>query len=204
MDAKELQLLKTHHNKITQNAFDEKDIYSFLNLLRKSAKKDSSIFELGDFIVQKEKHRGYLNTYLLDAKTKVDKAAKDKIPVVIEPAYSFDEIASDINDLMILHKLSSFKDDVMCGIVLCIITLLHDVKIVIKKEQIGKLVFSIQNDQIVLLGVLRGKNKIDVLFPIIEVENIFCKIMTQTTEPILFNDGVKIKHMHNKLIVNFN
>jgi hypothetical protein len=105
---------------------------------------------------------------------------------------------------MVLYNLSSFKDEVICGIVLCIISLLHDVKLLHKKEQLGKLIFSIQNDQIVLLGSIRGKNKTDVLFPIIETQNFFCKIGNQTNEPTLFNDGVKIKNAHNKLIVNFN
>jgi len=137
-------------------------------------------------------------------KAKLDKAAKEKQTLAFEPLYSFDEIAQDINDIMVLHKLSSFKDEVLCGIVLCMISLLHDVKILHKKEQIGKLVFSIQNDQIVLLCIIRGKNKTDVLFPIIQGKNYFCKIGEQTNEPILFNDGVKIKNVHNKLIVNFN
>jgi len=105
---------------------------------------------------------------------------------------------------MVLHNFSCFKDEALCGIVLCIISLLHDVKILHKKEQIGKLVFAIQNDQIVLLCIIRGKNKTDVLFPIIQGKNYFCKIGDQTNEPILFNDGVKIKNVHNKLIVNFN
>jgi len=106
--------------------------------------------------------------------------------------------------MMTLYNLSSFKDEVLCGIVLCIISLLHDVKITNKKEQIGKLVFSIQNDQMVLVGLLHGKNKTDVTVPLIQVENIFCKLGHQTNEPILLNDGVKIKNVHNKLIVNFN
>ncbi|MBP2628872.1 MAG: hypothetical protein H6Q68_3583 [Firmicutes bacterium] len=204
MDTKELQILKSYHHKIEQNAFDEKDIYSFLNLIRKSAKKDSPTFELGDFIVQREKHRGYINTYLLDVKAKLDKSSKEKTALAIAPVYSFDEISNNINDIMLLHKLSSFKDEVICGIILCIISLLHDVKILNKKEQIGKLTFSIQHDQIILLGILHGKNKIEITFPIINVNNTFCKIMHQTNEPVLFNDGVKIKNVHNKLIVNFN
>lgn len=205
-DTKELQILKSFHHKIEQNAFDEKDIYTFLNLIKKLAKKDTSTFELGDFITQREKHRGSIHTYLLDAKTKLDKSLKEKVTLApaIESVYSFDEIAHNINDIMELHKLSSFKDEVICGIVLCIISLLHDVKLLNKKEEIGKLVFSIKNDQIVLLGVIRGKNKIDVVFPIIQTKNIFCKIGNQTNEPILFNEGVKIKNVHNKLIVNFN
>jgi len=105
---------------------------------------------------------------------------------------------------MVLYKLSAFKDEVICGIVLCIISLLHDVKILNKKEQIGKAVFSIQNDQIVLLGIIRSKNRADVTFSIIETKNCFCKIGNQTTEPVIFNEGVKIKNAHNKLIVNFN
>lgn len=137
-------------------------------------------------------------------KAKLDKSAKEKIAITIDPVYSFDEIAHNINDIMVLHKLSSFKDEVICGIVLCIISLLHDVKLLNKKEQIGKLVFSIQNDQIVLLGVIRGKNKIDVFFPILQTKNTFCNLGNQTNEPILFNDGVKIKNVHNKLIVNLN
>lgn len=203
-DSKELQVLKSLHNKIEQNAFDEKDIYSFFNVIKKSAKKDTPTFELGDFITQREKHRGSIHTYLLDVKAKLDKSAKEKIAITIDPIYSFDEIAHSINDIMMLHKLSSFKDEVTCGIVLCIIALLHDVKLLNKKEQIGKLVFSIQNDQIVLLGVLRSKNKVDVFFPIIQTKNTFCTIGNQTNEPILFNDGVKIKNVRNKLIVNFN
>jgi len=203
-DTKELQLLKTFHHKIEQNAFDEKDIYSFLNFIKKSAKKDTPTFELGDFIAQKEKYRGHINAYLLDVKTRIDKSVKEKLALTIEPVYSFDEIAQSINDIMALHKLSCFKDEVIYGIVLCIISLLHDVKLLNKKEPIGKLAFSIQNDQIVLCGVIRGKNKLDVLFPIIQTKNIFCKIGNQTTEPILFNDGVKIKNIHNKLTVTFN
>ncbi|WP_378954744.1 hypothetical protein [Pelosinus sp. sgz500959] len=203
-DTKELQILKSFHHKIEQNAFDEKDIYSFLNLIKKFAKKNTPMFELGDFIAQREKHRGYIHTYLLDVKAKLDKSVKEKVALAVEPVYSFDEIGHDINDIMALYKLSTFKDEIIGGIILCIISLLHDVKILNKKEQIGKLVFSIQNDQIVLLGVMHGKNKIDVFFPIIETKNIFCKIGNQNNEPILFNDGVKIKNVHNKLIVNFN
>ncbi len=203
-DTKELQVLKSLHYKIEQNAFDEKDIYSFLNLIKKYTKKDTPTFELGDFIAQREKHRGSIHTYLLDVKAKLDKSAKEKIATTIDPVYSFDEIAHSINDIMVLHKLSSFKDEVICGIVLCIVALLHDVKLLNKKEQIGKLVFSIQNDQIVLLGVIRSKNKVDVFFPIIQIKNTFCTIGNQTNEPILFNDGVKIKNVRNKLIVNFN
>ncbi|GMA99587.1 hypothetical protein [Pelosinus sp. IPA-1] len=168
------------------------------------AKKDTPTVELGDFIVQRERYRGFINTYLLDAKAKLDKSAKDKVALTIEPVYSFDEILQDINAVMVLHKLSTFKDEVICGIVLCIISLLHDVKLSNKKEQLGQLVFSIQNDQIILLGVIHGKNKIDVHFPIIATKNIFCQIANQTNEPILFSDGVKIKNAHNKLIVNFN
>jgi len=141
---------------------------------------------------------------LLDVKAKLDKAAKEKTALITDPVYSFDEIATNINDIMVLHKLSIFEDEVMCGIVLCIISLLHDVKILNKKDQIGKLVFAIQNDNIVLLGKIHGKNKIDVLFPIIQTNNSFCKIGSQTNEPIVFDDGVKIKNVHNKLIVNFN
>ncbi len=175
-----------------------------MNSIKKSAKKDTPTFELGDFIAQKEKYRGHINAYLLDAKARIDKSVKEKLALTIEPVYSFDEIAQSINDIMALHKLSCFKDEVVYGIVLCIISLLHDVKLLHKKEPIGKLAFSIQNDQIVLSGVIRGKNKLDVLFPIIQTKNIFCKIGNQTTEPILFNDGVKIKNVHNKLTVTFN
>jgi len=105
---------------------------------------------------------------------------------------------------MVLHKLSSFKDEAIYGIILFIIALLHDVKITNKKEHVGKLVFSIVNDQIVLSAIIHGKNKVDVNFPLIQVQNIFCKLGHQTTKPILFNDGVKIKNVHNQLIVTFN
>lgn len=203
-ESKELQLLKSYHHKIEQNAFDEKDIYSFLLLIKKLAKKDTPVLELGDFVAQREKHRGYIHTYLLDVKARLDKSVKEKVPFMIEPIYSFAEIAHNINDIMTLHKLSSFTDEIICGIVLCIISLLHDVNIVNKKEQLGKLVFSIHNDQIVLLGTIRGKSKNDFFFPVIGVKNTFCKIGHQTNEPILFNEGVKVKNAHNKLIVHFN
>lgn len=203
-DNKELQILKSYHQKIEQNAFDEKDVYSFLNLIKKLSEKNTPILELSNFIDQREKYRGHIHTYLLDAKAKVDKSAKEKIVVIIEPVYSFEQIANNINEIMVLHKLSSFKDEAVSGIVLFIIALLHDVKITNKKENIGKLVFSIINDQIVSSAIIHGKNKTDVSFPLIQVENIFCKLGHQTNEPILFNDGVKIKNVHNKLVVNFN
>ena len=204
MDSKEQQTLKSLHYKIEQNAFDEKDIFSFFNLIKKLAKKDTPAFELGEFITLREKYRGSLYVYLLDVKTKLDKSAKEKTSLTIDPVYSFDEIVNNINDIMTLHKLSSYKDEIICGIVLCIIALLHDVKLLNKKDPIGKLVFAIQDDQIVLFGVLRSKNKADVLFPIIQTKNTFCTIGNQTNEPTLFNDGVKIKNVRNKLIVNFN
>ena len=105
---------------------------------------------------------------------------------------------------MVLHKLVSFKDEAICGIILFVISLLHDVKITNKKEHIGKLVFSIVKDQIALLAIIHGKNKTDMTFPLIQVQNIFCKLGHESNEPIIFNDGVKIKNVHNKLNVNFN
>lgn len=168
------------------------------------ATKDTPILELGEFITQKDKYRGYIHTYLLGIKTKLDKSTKEKITVGTEPIYSFDEIAHNINDIMVLQKLSSFTDEVLCGIVLCIIALLHDVNIMNKKEQFGKLVFAMQNDQIVLFSIIRGKNKTDITVPLLQVKNIFCKLGRESNEPLLFNEGVKIKNIHNKLIVNFN
>jgi len=203
-DIKDLQLLKSYHQKIELNAFDEKDIYSFLNLIKKFAEKNAPILELSDFIAQREKHRGHIHTYLLDAKVKVDKSVKGKTALIMEPVYSFEQIANNINDIMVLHKLSGFKDEAICGIILFIISLLHDVEIINKKDHIGKLVFSIVSDQIVLSAVIHGKNKTDVTFPLIQVKNIFCKLGHQTSEPILFIDGVKIKNVTNKLVVNFN
>lgn len=203
-DTKELQLLKTYHRKLEVNTFDEKDIYSFLTFIKKFAEKDTPTFELGDFIAQREKYKGPIRNYLLDAKTQLDLAAKEKAAIKIEPVFSFEEIVISINELMELYKLSWFSDEVNSGIVLCIISLLHDVKILNKKEEIGKLVFSIQNDQIVLSGKIHGKNKTDMIIPVIQVENKFCKIMQQGNEATLFDDGVKIKNVQNRLMVKFN
>lgn len=203
-DTKELQLLKTYHRKLEVNTFDEKDIYSFLTFIKKFAEKDTPTFELGDFIAQREKYKGPIRNYLLDVKTQLDQASKEKKTIKIEPIFSFEEIVISINELMELYKLSWFSDEVNSGIVLCIISLLHDVKILNKKEEIGKLVFSIQKDQIVLSGKIHGKNKIDMIIPVIQVENKFCKIMQQGDEATLFDDGVKIKNVQNRLMVKFN
>ena len=203
-DNKELQILKSYHQKIEQTAFDEKDVYSFLNLIKKFAEKNAPILELSDLIDQREKYRGRIHTYLLDKKVKVDKSAKEKVALVIEPVYSFEQIANNINDIMVLNKLAGFKDEAICGIVLFIISLLHDVKITNKKDHVGKLVFSIVKDQIALLAIIHGKNKTDVTFPLIQIHNIFCKLGRESDEPIIFNDGVKIKNVGNKLNVNFN
>ncbi len=91
--------------------FDEKDIYSFLNSIKKSAKKDTPTFELGDFISQKEKYRGHINAYLLDVNTRIDKSVKEKLALTIEPVYSFDEIAQRINDIMALDITFSYHID---------------------------------------------------------------------------------------------
>jgi len=203
-DTKELQLLKNHHRKLELNAFDEKDVYAFLNFIKKFAEKDTPTFEIADFIAQREKYKGCIRNYLLDVKIKLDHAAKEKAEISIQPVFSFEEIVISINEIMELYKLSWFTDEVNCGIVLCMISLLHDVKILNKKEELGKLVFSIQKDQIVLSGKIYGKNKVVMIVPVIQVENKFCKIMQQSDEATLFEDGVKIKNAQNRLTVKFN
>lgn len=193
-DTKELQLLKTYHRKIELNSFTDKDIYSFLTFIKKFAAKDTPIFELADFISQRDKYKGRIREYLLAAKTNFS----------MEPVFSFEEIALDINEMMESYKLSWFSDEVNCGIVLCIIALLHDVKVMNKKEELGKLVFAIQKNQIVLSGKIYSKNKVPMIFPVLQVDNNFCKIMQQNEEATLFEDGVKIKNVQNRLMVTFN
>lgn len=193
-DTKELQLLKTYHRKIELNSFTDKDIYSFLTFIKKFAAKDTPIVELADFISQRDKYKGRIREYLLEVKTNPS----------MEPVFSFEEIALDINEMMESYKLSWFSDEVNCGIVLCIIALLHDVKVMNKKEELGKLVFAIQKNQIVLSGKIYNKNKVPMIFPVLQVENNFCKIMQQNEEATLFEDGVKIKNVQNRLMVTFN
>jgi len=58
LDAKEIQLFNFYYNKFVEKSFDEKDLYSFLILVREDAQDIQVIRELGDFITYREKTPG--------------------------------------------------------------------------------------------------------------------------------------------------
>jgi len=144
MDAKEFSLIEYYHLKIEKNIFNENDVFSFLILIRQYAERATPTREIGDFIAHREKDRGYIKNYLYETKKKLEKVGKTNVTIDIKPVFTFKEISKSINDVLLLLKLSTFSDDNIARIIICVISILQEVEIVDKaKDIIGKLKFRI-------------------------------------------------------------
>jgi hypothetical protein len=172
MDAKEEKLIKQCYDNLTSLSFDERDVYSLLILLRSYSQKDSPVYEFSNFVAHREKDRGHIRDYLNRTKFVLDKLGKIDTVLEIKPVFTEQEINKSFNSVFAKLGFSPVSDEVISGIVLCIISLLQSVKIVTKNNvTIGELVFAYDANEITLLGKCRVQSEVDVIFPVLSTKN---------------------------------
>jgi hypothetical protein len=188
MDAKEEKLIKQHYDKLTSLSFDERDVYSLLILLRPHSQKDSPVFEFSNFVAHREKDRGHIRDYLNRTKFVLDNLGKINTVLEIRPVFTEQEIKKSFNSVFAKLGLAPVSDEVISGIVLCIISLLQSVKIVTKKNvPIGELIFAYDTNEITLLGKCRVQSKADAVFPVLSTKNRYLSTSVTGTPALSTN-----------------
>jgi hypothetical protein len=209
MDKKEKQMIEYYYNKFSTNIFDEKDVFAFLILVRYQAKDIRCLRELGDFIAHRDKDKGFIKTYLEKTKEILDNLGKVNAILKIEPVFSFKEIKNGINRILLNNGFGKLTDETINHIILCIISILQDVKLTEKNKEIGKLFFGISSKRIELMGQIQivqdGVEKAKAVFPALSTKNIYYEMKKQDEydTPYLFEDKIVevINHEEKFLII---
>ena len=204
MDKKEEQLFEYYYKKFSERNFDEKDLYSFLNLVREDAQDNKVIKELGNFIVQRENSTGYVKEYLEECKQIITNLGRDKNRRKIEDIFSFKEIRNGFNSLVVKRGFEKFPSEIINDFILCIISLLQSVKLVP-----GYLSFAVSSKEVYLMGNMKTLNKgryIPVTFQVLTVKNIYEEIKPQDKNdtPYLFNDEIiEVVNIDGEVVITF-
>jgi len=211
VDKKEIQLVNYYYNKFSERTFDEKDLYSFLRVVQEEASNNKVIKELTDFIVHREKVTGYTKDYLEECKEIINNLGKEKVRRKIENIFSFKEIRNGFNALFQQLGFEKLPLDIINDFILCIISLLQNVKIVsgsLNKE-VGYLSFAASSKELFLMGNMIILNKgryMPITFPVLSVKNIYEEITPQdkNDRPYLFDDElVEVINTNHKLAITF-
>lgn len=204
MDIKEQQTILHFYSRLEGGMFDEWDVYSFLILVREKSKIGTALREFGDFIAHREKDRGYIKEYIDRTKYKLERLGKINTKLVIKEVFTYDEICKSINDTLQVLNLNPLSDEIITGIILCIMSLLQEVMIFDKKKNIGKLVLARNKDQIILLGIIHIRNQVQASFPVLSIQNRYPESMLKKSfgandTPINFESVIKITNICGKL-----
>ncbi|MBE1555628.1 hypothetical protein [Sporosarcina limicola] len=211
MDKKEQQLVEHYYEKFTNRSFDEKDLYSFLMVVKEDAQDNQVIKELCNFIVHREKCSGYVKNYLDECKQIINTLGKQKNSKRIEDLFSFKEIRNGFNSLFLKHGFEKLSSEIINDFILCIISLLQSVKLVsgsLNKE-VGHLSFAASSKEVFLMGNMKTLNKgryIPVTFQILSVKNSYEKVKPQDKNdtPYLFEDElIEVVNNDGNLVITF-
>lgn len=211
MDRKERQLISHYYEKFTIGNFDEKDFYAFLMLVKEHAENNKILTDLTDFIVHREKSTGYAKEYLDECKEIIQNLGKTKVRRKIEPIFSFKEIRTSFNALFQQLGYEKLPNETLNDFMLCIISLLQNVKIVTGSlhKEIGYLSFAASSKELILMGnllVRRDGRTMPITFPVLAVQNRYEKITPQDDKdtPYLFdNEIMEVIHVNNQLAITF-
>lgn len=211
MDQKELQMMNYYYDKFTNKNFDEKDLYSFLMLVKEHVKNNQMMNDLIDFIVHREKSDGYAKTYLENCKEIINHLGKTKVRQKIDPLFSFKEIRTGFNALFQQFGLEKLPIDTINDFMLCIISLLQNVKIVSGSlhKEIGYLSFAASSKELILMGNLLVRTEgrmMPITFPVLTVQNHYEKITPQDEldTPYLFdNEIMEVININQTLAITF-
>ncbi|CAM3250605.1 hypothetical protein FITA111629_12745 [Filibacter tadaridae] len=211
MDKKEQQLFAYYYTKFADRNFDEKDLYSFMMLVREEAQDNENIKELGNFIAQRENSTGYVNQYLDECKQIISQLGSGVKTKKIEDIFSFKEIRNGFNTLFLKNGFDKLSSEIINDFILCIISLLQDVKLVSGNlnKVVGHLSFAVSSKEIFLMGNMRTLNKgryIPVTFQILSAENRYEKIKAQDKNdtPYLFNEElIEVINSDGEVLITF-
>lgn len=200
-----------YYQKFSQRIFDEKDLFSFLMLVRENASDNKVIKELGDFIVHREKSTGYVKEYLDDCKQIINDLGKNKKRRKIEDIFSFKEIRNGFNALFLQLGYEKLANDIINDFILCIISLLQSVKLVSGSlhKEVGHLSFAASSKELFLMGnmtILNQGRYMPITFPILSVNNRYEAIKPQDSKdtPYLFdNELIEVIHIDGKMAITF-
>jgi len=178
MDAKEQNLIADLHKLITNHSFHERDILALLILLRDHAADRSAVRELGDFVAHREKDRGALKKYVHHVTAFVDAAIKNRpAQMKIEPVYSSAAFRDSLNTSFDRFGLPPVSPDITDDVLICIMSLLQDVRIVHKGKEIGHLLLARCSTELWLFaGVVEPTKNVRILFPALTVPNRHCPV----------------------------
>ena len=129
--------------------------------VREHSSEIKVIKELADFIVHREKSTGYVKDYLDECKDIINNLGKEKNRRKIENIFSFKEIRNGFNALFQQLGFEKLPLDIINDFIICMISLLQDVKIVsgsLNKE-VGHLSFAASSKELFLMGNMTIRNQ---------------------------------------------
>lgn len=211
MDKKQQQLITYYYNKFTTRTFDEKDLYSFLMVVRIDAHDNKVIQEISDFLLHRENNTGYVREYLAECKQIITNLEKVKIKKKIENLFSFKDIRNGFNMLFTDYGFEKLSNEIINDFILCIISLLQSVALVsgTLNKEVGQLSFAASSKELFLMGNMKTLSKgryIPVTFPVLSVKNNYEKITPQDSNdtPYLFNDElIEVVNIDGQLVITF-
>lgn len=210
MDKKERQLFDYYYTKFADRSFDEKDVLSFLLFIRVDAQDNKVMKELGDFIVHRENCTGFVKEFFKECKQIIDNLGKGR-KQKIENLFSFKEIRNGFNAFFIDQGYEKMTPEVINDFILCIISLLQNVKLLSgnSHKEVGHLSFAASSKELFLMGNMKVLHKgrfIPVTFPVLSVRNMYEKIKPQDENdtPYLFdNQIIEIENNNGQIIIAF-
>ncbi|KAA0966916.1 hypothetical protein FQ087_12080 [Sporosarcina sp. ANT_H38] len=211
MDKKEQQLFAHYYNKFSERSFDEKDFYSFMMLVKEDAHGIESIKELANFIAQRENSTGYVSEYLEECKRIITNLGNGVKAKKIEDIFSFKEIRNGFNTLFLKNGFEKLPMEIINDFILCIISLLQDVKLVSGNlnKVVGHLSFAVSSKEIFLMGNMKTLNKgryIPVTFQVLSVKNSYEAVAPQDKNdtPYLFNEElIEVVNIDGEVVITF-
>ncbi|WP_262177411.1 hypothetical protein [Saccharococcus sp. Marseille-Q5394] len=210
MDKKERQLVDYYYTKFADRSFDEKDVFSFLLFIREDVQDNKVMKELGDFIVQRENCTGFVKEFFEECKQIIENLGKGR-KQKIENLFSFKEIRNGFNAFFIDQGYEKMTPEVINDFILCIISLLQNVKLLSgdSNKEIGHLSFAASSKELFLMGNMKALHKgrfIPVTFPVLSVRNMYEKIKPQDENdtPYLFdNEIIEVENNNGQIIITF-
>lgn len=211
MDKKEQQLMNYYYDKFIARSFDEKDFLGFLMIVKEHVENNEIIQDLTDFIIHREKATGYVYDYLEECKDIINNLGKTKVRRKIEHLFTFKEIRHGFNALFQQLGLDKLPIETINDFMLCIISLLQNVKITSgnSKKEVGHLSFAASSKELLLMGnmMVRSQGKtMPITFPVLAVQNRYEKITPQDEHdtPYLFDHEImEVINLEQTLAITF-
>lgn len=211
MDKKELQLMNYYYDKFIARTFDEKDFLSFLIVVKEHVENNEVIYDLTDFIIHRDRTTGYAKTYLDECKYIINNLGKTKVRQKIEYLFSFKDIRHGFNALFEQLGLERLPIETINDFMLCIISLLQNVKITAdnSNKEVGHLSFAASSKELLLMGNMMVRNqgrRMPITFPVLAVQNRYEKITPQDKNdtPYLFDHEImEVINVDQTLAITF-